>query len=367
MKTSDIISVHKKDQKCFVSWVKNHGLEPNKGGSEKMRRQKPSKWMGVLVIFGFFMSMTLVASESWAQTDKYPNKPIEIVMGYAPGSGDLVFRPFIEKLPEYLGQPVVLVYKPGASGARAGSFVTKAKPDGYTLMGSAQAPFITTPLTMPELDYTLDDFAPICRLSSGPMVVAVKADSPWKTLKDVVEEAKKSPGKLTYSTAGVFTSMHIAMEMFGKSASISMTHVPAKGGNPATMALLGGHVSMVSNTTQSVVPHIKSGALRLIGVLEKERLKEFPDVPTFVEAGYPVVLSGWHGLMAPKGTPDEVIRTIHLAFKKVIDNHEDFIKDRLQKLSLKLHFSGPDEFAKEARAEYEARKIILKDLIKPTK
>lgn len=334
-----------------------------------MRKQNQSIWMSIVVIVTFLMLTGWVASESRAVEIKYPNKPIQIVIPYSPGSTDIAFRPFTEKLPEYLEQPVTFVYKPGASGATGASFVAKAKPDGYILLGCPQAPVITSPLTLEGLDYTLDDFIPICRITTGPITVAVKADSPWKTIKDIVEEAKKSPGKLTYCTPGVFSSQHIAMEVFAKFAGISITHVPATGGGPAATAVLGGHVSMTSSTMAPVSPHIKSGAMRAIGFFEKERLKEkeFLDVSTFLEAGYPVVFTVWFGLLAPKGTPEEVTNTIYIAFKKAIDNHKRFIEDRLENLSLKMGFLSPDEFAKEIKAEYEFRKRIVKDLMKPTK
>jgi len=332
-----------------------------------MKERKYSNHVVIAVFFVFFMVVGCVANESWAVEGKYPNKPIQIVIPFQPGSTDMAFRPFTEKLPEYLRQPLTFVYKPGAAGATGASFVAKAKPDGYTIIGGPQSPFITSPLTMEGLDYTLDDFVPVCRLVSGPLVIAVKTDSPWKTIKDVVEEAKRSPGKLTYSTPGVFTSQHIAMEMFAKAAGVSVTHVPCTGGNPAATAVLGGHVSMTSSTMTPVAPHIKSGTMRIIGVFEKEKLKEYPDVPTFSESGYPVVLSMWYGFLAPKGTPEEVIRTIYTACKNLIENHKSFVEDRLENLSLKLGFLSPDEFAKEIKAEYEVRKRIVKELMKPTK
>ncbi len=265
-----------------------------------MEREKHNRWMNVFVIAAAIMVIGWATSESWAAEVKYPNRLIQVVICYQPGFTDMVVRLFTDKWPEYLGQPMAFVYKPGAAGAVGGSFVAKAKPDGYTLIGSTNAPVLLSPLTK-ELDYTLDDFAPICRLTKTPVMVTVKADSPWKTLKDFVEETKKTPGKVTYATSGVFGTSHFPVEMFVKSARINMTHVPCAGDTPAVTALLGGNVNMVSCTVTAVVPHIKSGALRPIGVFAKERLKEFPDVPTFSELGYPVVQYVWYRTSGPQG------------------------------------------------------------------
>jgi tripartite-type tricarboxylate transporter receptor subunit TctC len=320
-------------------------------------------WIGVLSTVAF-LTIGLVIRECRAAGEKYPNKTIQVVICYQPGATDMAFRPFTEKLPEYLGQPIAFAFKPGAAGGAGASFVARAKPDGYTLIGTSNSPVITAPLTK-ELDYTLYDFAPICRLVSSPIVMAVKSDSPWKNLKEVVEEAKKSPGKLTYSTAGVFGTTHVPMELFVKSAGINLTHVPCEGSTPGVTALLGGHVSMTCSTMPTILPHFKSGALRPIAFFEKDRLKEFPDVPTFTELGYPVVYFLWYGLMAPKGTSEEVIKTISGACKKLIQEQPKHIEDRLEKLSLKLVFLNPEEFAKETKDEYEYMKKIIEELKKP--
>jgi tripartite-type tricarboxylate transporter receptor subunit TctC len=324
-----------------------------------------SKWTKVFAVIIPSIVMVWIVSEAWTAEGKYPNRPIRVVIGYTPGSTDMAFRPFADKLPEYIGQPITFVYKPGATGAVGASFVAKAKPDGYTLIGAPAASVLTPPLTQEGLDYTVDDFVPICRLVKSPIMLVVKTDAPWKTVKDVVEEAKKFPGKLAYSSAGVFSSANLSMEWFLKSAGINMTHVPCEGSTPAVTALLGSHVNMTSSAMASPMPHIKAGTIRPIGVFEKNRLKEFPGVPTFLESGYPVVLYTWYGFMVPKGTPEEVIKTIYMACKKVVEEHRDFIEDRLGKMSFKLDFLSPEEFASEVKAENEIMKNIIKDLMKP--
>lgn len=329
-----------------------------------MREQRHHRWMGVLIIVAIIILS--VTSEGWTAQKKYPNKTIQLVVVYQPGLTDMILRLFVDKFPEYLGQPVAFDYKPGAAGSFGASFVARAKPDGYTLLGCSNSSVIGSPITK-EVDYTLDDFVPICRLVKAPVIASVKADSPWKTLKDLVEEAKKSPGKVNYATSGVYGTSHMPVEMFAKSAGINMTHVPCNGDVPAVTATLGGHVNMASCTVTAIVPYVKSGALRPIAVFSKERLKEYPDVPTFSELGYPVVMIVWWGVFAPKRTPKEVAGTLYNAFKKVVENQRSFLDDRLGKLSLSLEFLSPEESAKELNAEYTTMKNIFHDLNKSSK
>ena len=329
-----------------------------------MKSREYKKGAGALAIVILCAITVSAANLSWAADKKYPTRTIQIVVCYQPGSTDMAIRPFIDRLPDYLGQPVAFVYKPGASGAVGASFVSKAKPDGYTLIGTSQSPIMICPLTKEGLDYTLDGFIPICRLSRSPVLVAVKSDSPWKTPKDLVEDAKKSPGKLTFSSTGVLGTPTLPMEIFIRLTDIKMTHVPCPGTAPAVTALLGGHVHATTATMASITPHIKSGALRPLGVFEKERLKVFPDVPTFTELGYPVVLSVWYGLLAPKGTSEEVINSIYGACRKIVEDHRKSIEDQLEKLSLTLDFVEPGEFAREIKVENEVIRKIVVDLMK---
>lgn len=186
-----------------------------------------SKSICIRVAAIFFMGIGWVPSEGGAAERKYPNRPIQVVIAAAPGGTDLIFRPFTEKMAEVLGQPMAFVFKPGASGMTGASFVAQSKPDGYTLIGTSNTPVMIAPLTK-EADYSIDDFVPICRLVKTPLMVAVRTDSPWKSIKDIAAEAKKSPGLLTFSTSGVFSFNHLLMEMFTKHAGIQLTMFPAR-------------------------------------------------------------------------------------------------------------------------------------------
>jgi tripartite-type tricarboxylate transporter receptor subunit TctC len=186
----------------------------------------------------------------------------------------------------------------------------------------------------------------------------VKTDSPWKSLKELIEGAKKNPGKVTYATSGIFGTSHFPVEMFVKLAQINMTHVPCAGDGPAVTALLGGGVNMVSCTVTAVVPHIRSGALRPIGVFAKERLKDYPDCPTFSELGYPIIQYVWVGILGPKGLPEQAVKTIHTTGKKIVEDNKRIIEDRLEKMSLMLDFLGPQEYAAEMKREGATMKGI---------
>lgn len=334
-----------------------------------MRRQKSYQWMNMLVIGFFIMAISAISwvpRESWAAEEEYPKRLVQIVSGYTPGGQDLTVMPLTDRLPGYLGQPVAFVFKPGASGAVAGSFVAKAKPDGYTLLLSGLSTMIITPLTK-KVDYTLDDFVPIICFAVSPVILAVKADSPWKTVKDIVEAAKKSPGKITFSTAGVLDSNHFPMIQFSEHARINIVHVPAAGTQPALAAALGGHVNMVASTMAGISPHLRSGLLRGIAVFDNERLKEFHNVPTMPESGYPIVFSTWYGLFAPKGTPAGVIKTFYAASKKVVEDHKNDIQNQLDKMSLKLVALNPEEYANKLKVENDHIKKIVENFQKQTK
>jgi tripartite-type tricarboxylate transporter receptor subunit TctC len=333
-----------------------------------MKNKKKYNLMSIVILV-LILGIGWNSSDSRAAERKYPDRPIQLIFGYQPGGTDVSFRPFTEKLSEYLGQSIAYIYKPGASGVIGASFVKNAKPDGYTLLGTSQTPIIFTPITQEGAGYSLDDFTAICGTASSSIMLAVRANAPWKTLKDIVEEARKSPGKLTYSTSTILGSNHIAMEMFTRQAKIDMTHVPYKGSAPAVTALLQGEVDMACSNMPPFIPFFSAGKLRPIAVFNKgkERIRGFSNVPTLTELGYPVVHVVFYGLLAPKGTPEEVVRTISTGLKKVVDQDKDFIEGLLDKMSLNLNFLMPKEFAATLKEYNEEWGKIIRDLMKPMK
>jgi len=260
-------------------------------------------------LFAFFLQICLVlpaAAQDWPK-----QKTIHIVVGFAPASTtDLVARLVAPKLSEALGQSVIIENKPGAGGGIGMGIVAKAKPDGYTLLLALSSISI-----LPEADkvlgraplYQLDQFTPIARLTADPTVLAVRADSPWKTLQDFVADARTRPGAITYGSSGNYGTMHMPMEMFAHSANVKLLHVPFTGGGPAVVALLGGQVDALSTGPSTVLQHVKAGKVRVLASWGDQRLASLPEVRTLSESGFDAVFFQWSALFAPAGTPDAIV------------------------------------------------------------
>ena len=251
--------------------------------------------------------------------DAYPSKPITLVVPFPPGGvADIVGRPFADALSRELKTPVVIENKPGAGGGIGMGAVAKAKPDGYTLLLALSSISI-----LPEADkvlgraplYQLDQFTPIARLTADPTVLAVRADSPWKTLQDFVDDARKRPGAITYGSSGNYGTMHMPMEMFAHKANVKLLHVPFTGGGPAVIALLGGQVDALSTGPSTVLQHVKAGKVRVLASWGDHRLASLPDVRTLAEAGYDAVFFQWSALFAPAGTPEPIVARLREAAK----------------------------------------------------
>jgi tripartite-type tricarboxylate transporter receptor subunit TctC len=243
--------------------------------------------------------------------DAYPSKPIALIVPFPPGGvADIVARPAADAMSRVLNTPIVVENKQGAGGAIGMAYVAKAKPDGYTLLLALSSISI-----LPEADriigrapmFQLDQLVPIARLTADPTVLAVRADSPWKTLQDFVADAKKRPGAITYGSSGNYGTMHVPMEMFANSAGVKMLHVPYTGAGPAVIGLLGGNIDAVASGPSTVIQHVKAGKLRVLASWGDKRLASLPDVPTLTESGYEAVFFQWSGLFAPAGTPEPVI------------------------------------------------------------
>jgi len=265
--------------------------------------------------------VALVALAASAQ-DGYPSKPITLVVPFPPGGvADIVARPAADAMGRYLNVPMVIENKGGAGGGIGMGFVAKAKPDGYTLLLALSSISI-----LPEADkvtgrapmYQFRDFVPIARFTADPTVLAVRADSPWKTLADFVADAKKRPGAITYGSSGNYGTMHVPMEMFAATAGIKLLHVPYTGAGPAVVGLLGGNVDALSTGPSTVIQHVKAGKLRVLASWGDKRLAALPDVPTLTESGYAVVFTQWTGLFAPAGTPEGAIAKLRDAARAAV-------------------------------------------------
>ena len=243
--------------------------------------------------------------------DVYPSKPITLIVPFPPGGvADIVARPAADSIGRVLGTPVVIENKAGAGGGIGMAYVAKAKPDGYTLLLALSSISI-----LPEADkiigrapmYQLDQLVPIARLTADPTVLAVRADSPWKTLQEFVADARKRPGAISYGSSGNYGTMHVPMEMFASDASIKLLHVPYTGAGPAVVGLLAGNIDAVASGPSTVIQHVKAGKVRVLASWGDHRLASLPDVPTLSESGFNAVFFQWSGLFAPAGTPTPVL------------------------------------------------------------
>jgi tripartite-type tricarboxylate transporter receptor subunit TctC len=266
----------------------------------------------------FVASAVLVPATALAQA--YPTKPITMVVPWpAGGSTDVVMRAISEAAAKHLGQPIVVDNKPGASGTLGPAVVAATgKPDGYTL---AQIPI--TVMRLPLMQKTAwdatRDFTYIVHLTGYTFGITTKADGQFKSWKEVVEFAKANPGKVTYATPGAGTSLHIGMEQIAAHSGIQLTHVPFKGGAETNAAVLGGHTTLQADST-GWKPLVDGGQLRLLAIWTSDRSKNWPDAPTLKELGYPFVFDSPFGIAGPRGMDPAVVKTLHDAFKKAIED-----------------------------------------------
>jgi tripartite-type tricarboxylate transporter receptor subunit TctC len=267
-----------------------------------------------------FIGLFLTFACLWAFSDAaagYPEKPIKIVVPYPPGGAtDIHARIVISASSAYLPQPFTIVNIGGAGGAIGTAEVAKAKPDGYTLGMCVNATNTYIPLSQ-KVPYSRESFIPIAQLSASPTILGVNAASPFKTLQDFIDRAKKEPNVLKYSTAGVFSSHHIPAALFAQKVGIKIKHIPYAGGAPALTALLGNHVDLNPNFPATFASPIQGGLVRPLAVTSDQRLKAYPNVPTLKELGIDVDVVQWHAVMAPKDTPEPVVRILREAFKKI--------------------------------------------------
>ena len=307
---------------------------------------------------------TLAAGHAIAQ-DAYPSRTITVVSPFPPGGvSDTITRPLDAALEAVFRQPVVLEYKSGAAGAVGAQFVATAKPDGYTLLThivSISGFAAVDKLFGRQPKFTNADFIPIARIIADPIVMIVNNGLPYKTLKDLIADAKANPDKLIYSSSGLYGASHIPTVLFAKSAGdLQMRHLPANGGGPAVTAVLGGNVNFFMSPTSIALPHIRAGKVRPLAVSSVKRIKTLPDVPTFKEQGYDLEYYFWVGIFAPKGTPTSIINTLRDGLKKAA--HSQQFLDTLDNLGQELAYMDQPEFttfwAADARRQEDAINAI---------
>ncbi len=262
----------------------------------------------------------LAASPGHAQS--YPNRPVTMIVPFPPGGiADITGRPFAASMSRLMGQNVVVDNRAGAGGALGHAQVARAAPDGYTIMMALSSIAIipvADEVNGRQTTYLMSDFTPIALVSADPTVLMVPADSPWKTLKDLIADAKARPGKITYSSSGVYGTTHTAFEMFAQAAGIELLHVPYKGGGPSMMAALAGEVMLTAQAPGVANPHVQSGRMRLLATWGGERIATLADVPTLKEHGVNAEFYIWSALFAPAGVPQEVATRLRTVSRQVV-------------------------------------------------
>jgi len=273
-----------------------------------------------------FLSLFAILNVSMAAEPAYPTKPIEIIVGYAPGAfTDLASRKIAEDAKKYLGQEVIVSNKPGGGGRVGMTLVSKAKPDGYVLGAVTDSSVILLPFLEKVPYKPLEDFTFISHTGTIDFAVLVMQDSPFKTFKDMMDFARANPDKLTISTVGVGTTNHVAFEALSRLEGLKIKLVPFPGAAPAMTALLGGHVMVASTGASGYALHLKAKTVRLLAVMSEERFDEYPDAPTLKELAYPLVFQSWHIIFGPRNMDKAIVKKLSDVFGRTI-NSPDFIK-----------------------------------------
>ena len=255
-----------------------------------------------------------------AQAQSYPNKPIRMLVGYTPGgAADKLIRPIADRVSKIIGQPFIIEYKPGAGASIALDITAKAPADGYTLHLTDSGPMVILP-NMRKMSYNpLTDFTDVAMLAGGGTVIVVRPDSPAKDIKQLIALAKQDPANWSYGTSGIGGVGHLAGEQLKVLENMSISHVPYKGGNPAVVELLGGHVPFLFSSLGSAAGQISAGSLKPLAVTSMQRSVLVPDVPTMNESGYPGFDAAiWYGIVGPKGLPADVMAKLVPAFKEAM-------------------------------------------------
>lgn len=306
-----------------------------------------------------FLLCVALSSTPTARADQFPSKPIRVYVGFSAGGGaDIIARGISDVAEAYLGQPMIVVNKPGASGTLAAREVASAEPDGYTLLiaGGSETSCVGH---FRKLSYhPIEAFAPIMRVATLGLIITVSAASPWETLDDFVQDARSRPGRYIYASAGYGSLAHATMLLLGADAGILMKHLPFKGGAGGLVALRGGHVDITVAAENEIQALAEALQIRSLAVAGSEGSPILPDVPTLAELGYTVRLANQKGFVAPAGTPKERIRFLHDALKKAFD-HPDFVA-RCERLKIRRAYLNPEEFGESLWKIYRQVGSVVK-------
>ena len=312
-----------------------------------------------ILVAGLALASTLAFGES-----AWPTKPLTMIVPFPPGGlADVVARPVADAMSRALGQPVVVENRGGAGGGIGLATAAKAAPDGYTVVMS-----LSSFTVLPEADhllgrapmYKMSALRPIARFTADPTVLVVRADAPWKTVKDFVEDARKRPGALNYGSSGNYGTMHVPMEILAQNAGIKMTHVPFTGAGPAVVALLGGQIDAVSSGPATVLQQIKGGKLRALAHWGNAKLETLPELPSLKQSGYDAEYAQWSGLFVPAGTPDAVVERLRAAARTAANDQK--VKDVILNAGSPVMYMDTPDFEKYVQADAKRMAVVVKKI-----
>jgi tripartite-type tricarboxylate transporter receptor subunit TctC len=322
------------------------------------RRRFEGFWRGLpwVIVFWMVIIRPCVGAEDAA---RYPSKPITMVVQFAAGGlADLTGRKLADSASKILGQPVVIVNKVGGAGVLGATAVAKADPDGYTIGTISYSAAVIVPHLRSVPYNTKEDFMWIMQYADMTQIFCVQTESRWKTFKDLIEEARKNPGKLNYATAGPLGGQHIFLEYVFSLEKVKLNHVPVGGAAEVITKLMGGHID--AGISSDMAPHMRSGKFRAFGLQGEKRLEAFPDIPTFYELGYKVDAPLWIGLCAPKGLDPRIARKLGDAFKKAYE--EPSFKELCATLVMTPLYRDSESFKAIVLRDLDSQGKILKEL-----
>lgn len=317
-------------------------------------RDKLSKWF-------HFLLLGVVMGGGQASAQDYPTRPVKLVSPWAPGGANDIFcRALAQKLTESLGQPVVVENRPGAAGTIGSDYVAKSPADGYTLVMGSSPTHSIAPGLYPRLPYNpMRDFAPVTLAAVVPNILVVHPSLPIRSVPELIDYARKHPGKLNFSSTGNGSSQHLFGELFKHLAGVDIVHVPYKGTGPALNDLLSGQIQMAFENPPALLPHIHAGRLRALAVAGSKRSASLPDLPTVAEAGLPGYdVAVWFGLFVPAGTPQPIVARLHKEIAAALASPE--IKTRMDGFGAEIIGAGPEAFSAHLRAEIPKWASIIK-------
>jgi tripartite-type tricarboxylate transporter receptor subunit TctC len=307
------------------------------------------------------LAAALLLCGAFAANAQYPNKPIKIIVPLAAaGTGDTLARAVADAMAKELGQPVIVENKPGAGGLVGTEMVAASAPDGYTLLAVSPSHVINPALHAKKTYDPLKDFETITVMANTHQVIVAHPSTPASTLKELIDYAKKNPGKLTYGSAGLGSATHLNMELFKSMAGIDILHVPYKGSTQARQDVLAGQVNLAMDGLLPVQPLIKDGRLRALAITSSRRAQSNPEIPTIAEAGVPGYASDtWYGLLVPAKTPKEIVAKLQQAAVKGL--HSAQVRERFAKLGAEAVGNTPEEFARLLAQEQKTWTKVVKD------